>query len=174
MGHHEPGKQWRDLLDQLRLHNIAGAPSTLRLYAALHIAIADAEVAARNRQAFYRRPHPMEIDSGIQPLVPSLSTFAYPSDLAAETGAAERILLFARPEAGGQIKALADESMVALASSGLYLKSDCEAGRNLGFLVAEQVLSVFERRATEPISFCQRAALGTAGGYRNSARGSSF
>ncbi len=139
------GKQWRALLNDLSLHNIAGAPSTLRLYAALHIAIADAEVAARNRQAFYRRPHPMEMDSGIQPLVPSLSPFAYPSDLAAETGAAERILLFARPEAEGQIKALADESMVALASSGLYLKSDCEAGRNLGFLVAEQVLSVFER-----------------------------
>jgi PAP2 superfamily len=139
------GKQWRALLDDLSLHNIAGAPSTLRLYAALHIAIADAEVAARNRQAFYRRPHPMEMDAGIQPLVPSLSTFAYPSDLAAETGAAERILLFARPEAAGRINALADESMRALASSGLYLPSDCEAGRRLGILVAEQVLSVFER-----------------------------
>jgi hypothetical protein len=138
-------KQWRALLDDLSLHNIAGAPSTLRLYAALHIAIADAEVAARNRQATYRRPHPMEIDSGIQPLVPSLSPFAYPSDLAAETGAAERILLFARPEAAGRINALADESMRALASSGLYLPSDCEAGRRLGILVAEQVLSVFER-----------------------------
>jgi hypothetical protein len=44
------GKQWRALLDDLSLHNIAGAPSTLRLYAALHIAIADAEVAARNRR----------------------------------------------------------------------------------------------------------------------------
>ena len=139
------GMQWRALLDDLSLHNIAGAPSTLRLYAALHIAIADAEVAARNRQAFYRRPHPMEMDSGIQPLVPSLSPFAYPSDLAAETGAAERILLFARPEAAGRINALADESMRALNSSGLYLPSDCEAGRNLGILVAEQVLSVFER-----------------------------
>ena len=139
------GKQWRALLDDLSLHNIAGAPSTLRLYAALHIAIADAEVAARNRQTFYRRPHPMEMDSGIQPLVPSLSPFAYPSDLAAETGAAERILLFARPEAAGRINALAEESMRALASSGLYLPSDCEAGRNLGILVAEQVLSVFER-----------------------------
>ncbi len=139
------GKEWRALLDDLSLHNIAGAPSTLRLYAALHIAIADAEVAARNRQAFYRRPHPMEMDSGIQPLVPPLSPFAYPSDLAAETGAAERILLFARPEAAGRINALADESMRALASSGLYLPSDCDAGRNLGILVAEQVLSVFER-----------------------------
>ncbi|MGD0403104.1 MAG: phosphatase PAP2 family protein [Candidatus Acidiferrales bacterium] len=139
------GKQWRALLDDLSLHNIAGAPSTLRLYAALHIAIADAEVAARNRQAFYRRPHPMEMDSGIQPLVPSLSPFAYPSDLAAETGAAERILLFVRPEAAGRINALADESMRALNSSGLYLPSDCEAGRRLGILAAEQVLSVFER-----------------------------
>jgi hypothetical protein len=139
------GKQWRALLDDFSLHNIAGAPSTLRLYAALHIAIADAEVVARNRQALYRRPHPMEMDSGIRPLVPSLSPFAYPSDLAAETGAAERILLFARPEAAGRIAALADESMRALASSGLYLPSDCEAGRNLGILVAEQVLSVFER-----------------------------
>jgi hypothetical protein len=139
------GKQWRALLNDLSLHNIAGAPSTLRLYAALHIAIADAEVAARNRQAFYRRPHPMEMESDIHPLVPPLSSFAYPSDLAAETGAAERILLFARPEAAGRINALGDEAMRALADSGLYLPSDCEAGRNLGILVAEQVLSVFER-----------------------------
>jgi PAP2 superfamily len=139
------GRQWRALLDELGLHNIAGVPSSLRLYAALHIAIADAEVAARNQQAVYRRPHPVEIDSGIQPLAQPLSPYAYPSDLAAETGAAERILLFARPEAAGRINALADESMRALAASGLYLQSDCEAGRNLGILVAEQVLSVFER-----------------------------
>ena len=138
-------KVWRAILDQLSLHNIAGAPSTLRLYAALHIAIADAEVDARNRQRAYRRPHPMEIDSKIRPLVASLSPFAYPSDLAAETGAAERILLFVRPEAAGQIKAFADESIQALETSGLYLKSDCEAGRKLGRLVAEEVLSVLAR-----------------------------
>ena len=139
------GKVWRALLDQLTLHNLAGAPSTLRVYAALHIAIADAEVAARNQQSVYRRRHPTEIDSDIHPLAASLSSFVYPSDLAAETGAAERILLFARPEAAAQIKALADESMQSLAISGLYLESDCQAGRNLGRLVAEQILDVLEK-----------------------------
>jgi hypothetical protein len=136
------GKVWREVLDQLTLHNLAGAPSSLRLYAALHIAIADAEVSALNRQRAYRRPHPGKLDSGIHSLVTSLSPYAYPSDLAAETGAAERILLFVRPEAAGQINFLANESMRALESSGLYLKSDCEAGRRLGYLVAEEVLSV--------------------------------
>jgi hypothetical protein len=139
------GKVWRTFLHELSLHNVAGAPSTLRVYAALYIAMADAEVDARNRQRAYRRPHPMEIDSKIHPLVASLSPFAYPSDLAAETGAAERILLFVRPEAAAQIDALADESIQALESSGLYLKSDCEAGRKLGRLVAEEVLSVLAR-----------------------------
>jgi len=139
------GKVWRAFLHELSLHNVAGAPSTLRVYAALYIAMADAEVDARNRQHAYRRPHPMEIDSKIHPLVASLSPFAYPSDLAAETGAAERILLFVRPEAAAQIDALADESIQALESSGLYLKSDCEAGRKLGRLVAEEVLSVLAR-----------------------------
>jgi hypothetical protein len=145
------GKVWRQVLDQLTLHNLAGAPSSLRLYAALHIAIADAELAARNRQRAYRRPHPGELDSGIHSLVASLSPYAYPSDLGAETGAAERILLFVRPEAAGQINALAEESMRALESSGLYLKSDCEAGRQLGHLVAEEVLSVLarDRRPTQ-------------------------
>jgi hypothetical protein len=139
------GRVWRLVLDELTLHNLAAVPSSLRLYAALHIAIADAEVAARNRQRAYRRPHPSELDSGIHSLAKSLSPYAYPSDLAAETGAAERILLFVRPEAAGQINALADESMRALESSGLYLKSDCEAGRQLGHLVAEEVLSVLAR-----------------------------
>jgi len=139
------GRVWRLVLDELTLHNLAAVPSSLRLYAALHIAIADAEVAARNRQRAYRRPHPGELDSGIHSLARSLSPYAYPSDLAAETGAAERILLFVRPEAAGQINALADESMRALESSGLYLKSDCEAGRQLGHLVAEEVLSVLAR-----------------------------
>ena len=139
------GKVWRQVLDQLTLHNLAGAPSSLRLYAALHIAIADAEVAARNRQRAYRRPLPGELDSGIHSLVTSLSPYAYPSDLAAETGAAERILLFVRPEAAGQISALAYESMRALESSGLYLKSDCEAGRQLGHAIADEVLSVLAR-----------------------------
>ena len=139
------GKVWRLVLDDLTLHNLAAVPSSLRLYAALHIAIADAEVAARNRQRAYRRPHPGELDSGIHSLATSFSPYAYPSDLAAETGAAERILLFVRPEAAGQIRALASESMRALESSGLYLKSDCEAGRQLGHVVAEEVLSVLAR-----------------------------
>ena len=139
------GKVWREVLDQLTLHNIAGVPSALRLYAALHIAIADAEVAARNRQRAYRRPHPGELDSGIHSLVTAVSPFSYPSDLAAETGAAERILMFVRPEAAGEISALADESMRALETSGIYLQSDCEAGRQLGHAVAEEVLSVLAR-----------------------------
>ncbi len=139
------GKVWRQVLDGLTIHNIAGTPSALRLYAALHIAIADAEVTARNRQRAYRRPHPEELDPSIHPLVASSSPYAYPSDLAAETGAAERILLFVRPEAAGQINALADESMRSLETSGLYLKSDCEAGRELGRVVAEEVLSVLAR-----------------------------
>ena len=139
------GKVWRAQLEDFNILNIAGPPSTLRLYSALHIAIADAEVAALNRQRAYRRPHPAEVDPTIQPLAAYMSPFAYPSDLAAETGAAERILLFARPEAAGQIKALADESIQALETSGLYLKSDCEAGRELGHHVAEQVLSVLEK-----------------------------
>jgi hypothetical protein len=75
----------------------------------------------------------------------SLSPYAYPSDLAAETGAAERILQFARPEAASQINYLADESMRALETSGLYLTSDCEAGRQLGRAVAEDVLSVLAK-----------------------------
>jgi PAP2 superfamily len=139
------GKVWRAQLEEFNILNVAATPSALRLYAALQIAIADAEVAARNRQRAYHRPHPAQMDSNIQPLVTSLSPYAYPADLAAETGAAERILLFARPEAAGQINALADESIRALETSGLYLKSDCEAGRQLGRLVAEQVLSVLER-----------------------------
>lgn len=139
------GRVWRLVLDDLTLHNLAAVPSSLRLYAALHIAIADAEVAARNRQRAYRRPHPSELDSGIHSLATSSSPYAYPSDLAAETGAAERILLFVRPEAASQIRALANESMRALESSGLYLKSDCEAGRQLGAVVAEEVLSVLAR-----------------------------
>jgi hypothetical protein len=139
------GKVWRAVLDGLTVHNIAGTPSALRLYAALHIAIADAELTARNRQRAYRRPQPAELDSSIHPIVPSLSPYAYPSDLAAETGAAERILLFVRPEAAGEINALADESIRALEMSGLYLKSDCEAGRELGRVVAEEVLSVLAR-----------------------------
>ena len=136
------GKVWREILEQLALHNLAGPPSSLRLYAALHIAIADAEVAARNRQRAYRRPLPAELDPSVHALVPALSPYAYPSDLAAETGAAERILQFARPEAGGQINHLADESIRALETSGIYLQSDCEAGRQLGHVVAEEVLSV--------------------------------
>ena len=139
------GEVWRAELDEFSIHNIAGAPSTLRLYAALHIAIADAEVAARYWERAYHRPQPAEMDSNIRPVVTSLSPFAYPSDLAAETGAAERILLFARPEAARQINALADESLQALETSGLYLKSDCDAGRELGRLVAEEVLSVLAR-----------------------------
>ena len=139
------GRVWREVLNGLTLHNLAGAPSALRLYTALHIAIADAEVAARNRQSAYRRPHPAELDPSIHPLVAALSPYSYPSDLAAETGAAERILLFVRPEAAGQINARADESIRALETSGLYLKSDCEAGRELGRVVAEEVLSVLAK-----------------------------
>jgi hypothetical protein len=70
------GRVWRLVLDELTPHNLAAVPSSLRLYAALHIAIADAEVAARNRQRAYRRPHPAELDPGIHSLAKSLSPYA--------------------------------------------------------------------------------------------------
>jgi membrane-associated phospholipid phosphatase len=138
------GKVWRGLVDELVLHSGLGTPSMLRAYAALHIAMADATVAAWNNQNYYLRPRPAEMDASIQPLVPEPQNSAYPSDRAAAAGAAERILIYFFPRYENRISALADEAISAQVLGGLNLPSDVDAGRELGRNVAERVIEVIE------------------------------
>jgi membrane-associated phospholipid phosphatase len=138
------GKVWRGLADELILHSGMGAPSMLRAYAALHIAISDAVLAAWNNQNFYLRPRPSEMDASIQPLVPDPQNPAYPSDRAAAAGAAERILIYFFPRYEARISALADEAISAQVFGGLSLPSDVNAGKELGRQVAELVIAAIE------------------------------
>ncbi len=138
------GKVWRRLADELVLHAGSGAPSVLRVYAALHIAIADATLAAWNNQRYYLRPRPAGMDASIQPLVPEPQTPAYPSDSAAAAGAAERMLSYFFPRYESRVSALADEAVSAQVKGGLNLPSDVDAGRELGREVAERVIAVIE------------------------------
>jgi membrane-associated phospholipid phosphatase len=138
------GKVWRGLADELILHSGMGAPSMLRAYAALHIAIADATLAAWNNQNYYMRPRPAEMDGSVQPLVPEPQNSAYPSDRAAAAGAAERILSYFFPRYEDRVTALVDEALSAQVLGGLNLPSDVNAGRELGRRVAERVIAVIE------------------------------
>jgi membrane-associated phospholipid phosphatase len=138
------GKVWRRMVDDLVLHSGLGVPSALRAYAALHIAMADAVLAAWNNQEYYLRPRPAQMDASIQPLVPEPQNPAYPSDNAAAAGAAERILAYFFPRYEDRVSALADEATSAQVLGGLNLQSDVTAGRELGREVAERVIAVIE------------------------------
>jgi membrane-associated phospholipid phosphatase len=139
------GAVWRHLADELVLHGGMGAPSMLRVYAALHIAMADATLAAWNNQNYYLRPRPSQMDPSIRPLVPEPQNSAYPSDRAAAAGAAERMLSYFFPRFEDRVSALADESVSAQVQGGLNLQSDVDVGRELGREVAERVIAVIEQ-----------------------------
>jgi len=138
------GTVWRRLVDDLVLHSGLGTPSMLRAYTALHIAMADAVLAAWNNQEYYLRPRPSEMDGSIQPLVPEPQSPAYPSDSAAAAGAAERILAYFFPRYEDRVSALADEATSAQVLGGLNLPSDVNVGRELGREVAERVIAPIE------------------------------
>ena len=126
------GAVWRRLADELVLHSGMGAPSMLRVYAALHIAMADATLAAWNNQNYYLRPRPSQMDPSIRPLAPEPQNSAYPSDRAAAAGAAERILSYFFPRFDDRVSALADESVSAQVQGGLNYRATSTWGENWG------------------------------------------
>jgi len=138
-------KRWRIMMDQLIIDSGMGAPSMSRAYAVLHLAMADAILAAWNYQYKYRRARPYQLNSDIKPWVSAPQNPAYPSDRAAAAGAAERILRYFFPEDYPRIRAMADEAVDAQIMGGLNLRSDCEAGRALGQEVANRVIAKLEK-----------------------------
>lgn len=142
---HNPGKHWQTLLDELILRSPMGVVSKLRAYTALHVAMADATLAAWDNQYFYRRPRPQQLDPSLQPAGPVPQNPAYPSDRAAVAGAAERIMTYFLAEDRTRIMELAEEAVTAQVHGGLNLRSDCEAGCRLGRRVAEAVIAQLEQ-----------------------------
>ena len=140
-----PSKRWNALLDELIIRSLIGTPSKLCVYTALHVAMADATLAAWNNQVHYLRPRPQQLDPALRRPFRYPQNSAYPSDRAAAAGAAERILTYFLAEDRDRIMELADEAVAAQVWGGINLRSDCVAGRELGRSVAEAVLAQLEQ-----------------------------
>jgi membrane-associated phospholipid phosphatase len=109
-----------------------------RAYALVSVATHDAIVATWRAKYRYRRPAPKAED----PLVPAGSAPSYPSEHAAAAGAASRVLAYAFAEhPAPRFEEMATEAANSRVQAGVNVRSDVEAGLDLGRAVANKVIA---------------------------------
>ena len=113
-----------------------------RAYALVSVATYDALVATWRAKYRYRRPAPPVEE----PLVPASSAPAYPSEHAAVAGAASRVLAYAFEEQPGpRFEEMAAEAANSRVQAGVNVRSDVDAGLDLGRTVAAKVIARAKR-----------------------------
>jgi hypothetical protein len=124
-----------DMIDRFTLV-AAGTRNLALLHAALH----DATLAVTQARAQHRRTAPGGLDAalplaGARPVVHS-----YPSEVAAVSEAAARILAELMPDRAEAYHALADQAVALRQHAGLEFASDAAAGRAIGARIAVRAL----------------------------------
>lgn len=109
-----------------------------RAYALVSVATYDAIVATWRAKYRYRRAAPTSDDA----LVPIGRAPSYPSEHAAVAGAASRVLAYAFAEQPGpRFEEMATEAANSRIQAGVNVRSDVEAGLDLGRAVAAKVIA---------------------------------
>lgn len=132
----------------------ANPPYAARAYAYVSAAQYDALIAAYYYKKLYNRPAPDTI-KGVQALLPKASVPSYPSEDATVIGVTVELLKLLFPTDLAYIQQKADEHRLARIMAGANVRSDLEAGEDLGKAVAQKFTA---RARTDKAG----AAIGTA------------
>lgn len=119
----------------------ANPPYAARVFALLSVAQYDALVTTWNYKFRYNRAAPSKNDAAIQSLLPVSDLPSYPSEDAVVAAASREVLKFLFP---GEVEALiqkADEHKNSRLWAATNVKSDVDAGEELGKLVAQKVIA---------------------------------
>ena len=121
----------------------ANPPYAARAYAYVSAAQYDALVAAWHYKQVYNRPGPAAVDPAVKQLLPASTLPSYPSEDAVVAGVSVELLSLLFPGDQDFIRMKAEEHRRARLLSGANVRSDLDAGEQLGKAVA----SVFIARA---------------------------
>lgn len=116
-------------------------PYAARAYAYLSAAQYDAIIVAYYYKSQYKRPYPEQLDASIQPYFSNTSGSSYPSEDAAVIGASVEILKLMFPADIDFINQKAVEHYNARLMGGVNVRSDMDAGMQIGKDVASKFIT---------------------------------
>lgn len=118
----------------------ANPPYAARAFAYLAVAQYDALVAAWKYKYMYNRARPSAFDPSLKALAPVNDLPSYPSEDAVVATVSLEILKFMFPTEVEYLNQKAEEHKDSRMWAGIHVRSDIEAGEELGKLVAQKVL----------------------------------
>src|SRR6476661_1256825 len=133
----------------------ANPPYAARAYAYVAAAQYDALVAAFHFKKIYNRSAPYKVDTTLQVLIPKSTLPSYPSEDATVTGVTVELLKLLFPADLDFIQQKAEEHRMYRIMAGVNVRSELEAGEQLGRAVAQKFTA---RARTDRAG----AAIGTA------------
>jgi membrane-associated phospholipid phosphatase len=133
-----PTKPWTQTAFDLVSKGPVDPPLATRNYALLHVAMADAVIAAYQ----WKYEYEVKAPAGVTTLVPASPDPSYPSEHAAIAGAASKVLAYLFPgAAASRFDGMAADAARSRVDAGTNTPSDVEAGLALGRAVADKVIA---------------------------------
>jgi membrane-associated phospholipid phosphatase len=135
-----PAYRWNQIAREEAIRAGLNANLASRRLALLHIALADAVVAAWDSKDAHSRPRPTSLDGTLPTVVSAPKTPSYPDEHAVAAAVAVAVLGEFFPQRKGEVSQLAEEAGRMRLLAGVSFPSDIEAGTELGRRVAMAVL----------------------------------
>jgi membrane-associated phospholipid phosphatase len=135
-----PSYRWNQIAREEAIRAGLNANLASRRLALLHIALADATIAAWDSKFAYKRSRPTSLDGTLPTVVPVPESPSYPDDHAVAGAVAVAILSEFFPQRASDFSKLAEEASRMRLLAGIAYPSDVEAGSELGRRVAQSVL----------------------------------
>lgn len=140
-----PPGQWNEIAINAVIKAKLSEPETVRLFAILNIAMADAFIAVWDAKYHYWTIRPITAAKRLlgKDLKPAILTPPFPSYVSGHSGfsgAAARVLGAFMPEDAKRFDAMAEEAAISRMYGGIHYRFDNEDGLVLGHRVADLVL----------------------------------
>ncbi len=144
-----PSYRWNQIAREEAIRAGLNANLASRRLALLHIALADATIAAWDSKFAYNRSRPTSLDSTLPTVVSAPKLPSYPDDHAVAGAVAAVILSEFFPQRAADLAKLAEEAGHMRVLAGVAFPSDVEAGSALGRQVAQAALEKGRQEGAE-------------------------
>ncbi len=140
-----PTKQWTPIIDRLIDTYNVNPPRAARIIAATHAAINDSFVITWYLKNMFDIARPDQLDSEIEPAIPTPHFPAYPSGHAAVSGCAQVVLSYFFPAEKNRLKEIAEENSLSRLYAGVHFAIDNDEGLRLGRQVGKYVIAQLKK-----------------------------
>lgn len=136
-----PAYRWNKLASEEYFNRAIPHPVASYGLALMNVAIYDATIAAWDTKYTYMRSRPSAVDSSLNPILLTPHSPSYPAEHAVAAGAASEVLAFIFPDKADFFRAQAAAANDTMMHSGIYYRSDIDAGFALGREVGQQAVA---------------------------------